>query len=313
MKIERISTSHMRNDAHFQFHTEFRDLVVRHNSNVLKVKPQFDVYLSMYSREDDALKRINKSALTQKIYDADKARADTFIGMAEINKGMCRHFNSHVRDAALRLRVVFQTYGAIQKKPLNEQTSAYYNLLQDLKSDRYVDDAEKSGILNWADELSARNVAFDKLVKERFDESASKCKIIMRKARRDTDLEFNKIREIINVYVILDGAANYDAFIRTLNVVIAKYGGRSSRHSQSDAQTSSEEQDIEEEYDYDAVGGGSHGGGAIPLYDPDKHYSEYRIGDKVRMPNGDIYRVKDLGQVHYAPDSANGHLGWEKI
>jgi hypothetical protein len=44
--------------------------------------------------------------------------------------------------------------------------------------------------------------------------------------------------------------------------------------------------------DYEDVGGGSHGGGAIPQYDPNKNYTLYHIGDLVRMPNGDVYRVK---------------------
>jgi len=51
----------------------------------------------------------------------------------------------------------------------------------------------------------------------------------------------------------------------------------------------------------------------IPLYDPNKHYTEYKLGDLVRLENGDIYRVKSLGHVHYHPDSKYGYWGWETV
>jgi len=42
MKIDNIHLSHLRNDAHFQFHTEFKDLVIKCGAAALKIKPQFD-------------------------------------------------------------------------------------------------------------------------------------------------------------------------------------------------------------------------------------------------------------------------------
>jgi hypothetical protein len=40
MKIQKLFTHSLRNDAHFQFHTEFRDLVTKNNPQTLKIKPQ---------------------------------------------------------------------------------------------------------------------------------------------------------------------------------------------------------------------------------------------------------------------------------
>jgi hypothetical protein len=40
MKIGKFNLLHLRNDAHFQFHTEFSDLVKKHNPETLKVKLQ---------------------------------------------------------------------------------------------------------------------------------------------------------------------------------------------------------------------------------------------------------------------------------
>jgi hypothetical protein len=85
MKIVKIDTTRLRNDAHFQFHTEFRDLVAKNGAETLKIKPQYDAYLPLYDRVDEALKKIVKSEFTAKIHEADKARDEIYVGMAEMN------------------------------------------------------------------------------------------------------------------------------------------------------------------------------------------------------------------------------------
>jgi hypothetical protein len=222
MKIENIRTVHLRNDEHFQLHTEFRDLVMAHGAEALKVKPQFQAYLRLYDREDEALKKIVKSEFTAKIHEADKARDDIYIGMAEMNTAAHRHFNPEVREAAARLQIVFDTYGKVAKKSLDEETSAIYNILQELEG-KYAPDASAVGISQWVAELKARNNAFEALVKERDSEEASKTNVIMKEARKAADVAFKQLCDIINVYMVLEGEANYEAFARTLNEVIGRY------------------------------------------------------------------------------------------
>jgi len=152
MKINKINLANLRNDAHFQFHTEFRDLVTTHGSAALKIKPLFDSYLLLYEREDEALKKIVKSELTAKMHEADRARDDIFRSITEINAAYLRHFDPQVSDAAKRLKIVFDTYGNVADKPLNEETSAIYNILQELKGSRAAD-AAAVGIAAWVAEL----------------------------------------------------------------------------------------------------------------------------------------------------------------
>ncbi|MCL2101466.1 MAG: DUF6261 family protein, partial [Fibromonadales bacterium] len=113
-------------------------------------------------------------------------------------------------------------YGNIAKKPLNEQTSATYNILQELEG-KYAGDVAVVGIQQWVAELKARNNAFSDLVKERFDESALKTDIVLKVARVELDKVYRTIAERINALVIVEGAAAYEAFIRTLNVIVKKY------------------------------------------------------------------------------------------
>ncbi len=240
MKIQSLSTHNMRNDAHFQFHTEFRDLVVQHNPLTLKVKPQFDGYLPLYNREDEALKKIVKSEFTAKIHEADKARDEIYLGMAETVTATLRHFNPNVRQAAERLKILFDTYGNVANKPLNEETSAIYNILQELKG-KYTADVASVGLTQWVAELETRNQTFEGLVKERFDETAARTTdIVMKQARAQLDEVYKTIVERVNALAIVEGVAAYEAFIKTMNAVIAKYAVKHHHHKHNH-QTPAEE------------------------------------------------------------------------
>jgi len=245
MKIEKINLLHLRNDAQFQFHTEFRDLVAKQGAADLKIKPQFNDYLPLYDRVDEALKKIIKSELTAKIHEADKARDEIYTGMAETSAAALKHFNPQVREAAGRLKIVFDTYGNVANKPMNEETSAIYNILQELQG-KYTADAETVGIAHWVAELKSRNEAFEKLVKERFDETASRTDIVLKEARAQLDKAYHIIVERVNALAVVEGVADYETFIRTMNAVVAKYAVKHHRHRlNQDSQNLQDSQNVQ--------------------------------------------------------------------
>jgi hypothetical protein len=119
---------------------------------------------------------------------------------------------------------VFNTYGGLNlaRRPLNEQTSALYNLLQELNG-AYAADIHTLNITKWVEELEANNRTFDELVKTRYDEKAQRTDLVVREVRIDVDAAYRTIIERIEALVIVEGLENYEAFIRRLNVVITKY------------------------------------------------------------------------------------------
>jgi hypothetical protein len=223
MKINAITLIRLRNDANFQFHTEFKELAEKQKPEALKIKPQYEAYLPLYEKVDLALKKISKSAITEQIQEADKARDNIWKGLVETNTTALRHFSEEVQAAAKRLKIVFDTYGNIAKKTLNEQTSATYNILQDLESGKYAPDVAKVGLVQWVVELKSLNTAFAELVRERVDEGSLKVDIVLRKARMQLDEAYYAIVERVNALVVVEGAEDYEPFIRKLNISIAKY------------------------------------------------------------------------------------------
>ena len=222
MKIQKLDLYNLRNDEHFQFFAEFRDTMVRFGASALKNEEQFNQWLPIYEQEDEALKKIMKSAITAEIQTADKRRDQLFRGMADACKAALNHFDTEVQNAAKRLKILLNTYGNLARKPLNEQTAGVYNILQDLKGD-YAADALKAGITGWAAELETANEALDRLMKERYEESAAKTDLVLKQVRQQADEMYRIMIERINAMVIVEGETAYSEFIRYWNIVVEKY------------------------------------------------------------------------------------------
>lgn len=234
MKIEKISTHRLRNDAHFQFNVEFRNLVTTFTAETLGVKSMFDAYKTLLDKEDDALKKINKSSLTEEIRDADKARDETFVGLTKLNAAMLYHFNPAIKAAAKRIQIVLDTYGNVSKKPMNEQTSAIYNMLQELDLPKYVDDCINCNLNPWRNELKNRNESFEALIAKRDKETSSKSEVVMSKARVEVDNSYAAIIERINAAVIMEGEAKYADFVKQMDAIIARYKVKHHHHRKAD-------------------------------------------------------------------------------
>jgi len=225
MKIAKIDTSHLRNDAYFQFHAEFRELVVASGAEALKIDLQFSFYQPFYEKMNEASKKIVKSEFTAKIHEADKARCEIWTGMTEMNFATLKHFNPKIRAAATRLQMVFNAYEDVARKSSRKETSVIYNVLQELQ-DKYEAEMTLVGIVQWAAELKTRNATYEALVKGRSDEAASKTNIVLKKARVELDVVYRAIVDRVNALMLVEGETAYEQFAKKLNAMISKYAAK---------------------------------------------------------------------------------------
>ncbi len=222
MNIKSIHYEHLRNDEHFQFHTEVNDLISPADAEILNIGELFETYRSCYAREDEACKKIIKSALTQNINAADERRDFIFSGMMGTNRAALNHYNSGIAAAARRLQVVFDTYGNLSEKPFNEETSAIYNLLQEL-NDNWKKEMETVQLEGWASQLGAENDAFENLVRARNAENAVKTQLTMKATRLEVDRVYTSIVKRINALIVVEGEDKYAGFVNRINTFIDKY------------------------------------------------------------------------------------------
>jgi len=119
----------------------------------------------------------------------------------------------------------------IEKIHINHmRNDAHYQFFSDFRDAVITADCAKVKLDDWVSLLAAQNDALNKLVGDRVDEAVAKTDVVLREARLAGDEAFKKICDIINVYIMLEGAANYEVFVKTLNAIIAKYGVRHHHH-----------------------------------------------------------------------------------
>jgi len=222
MKVKTVRNSYMRNYEQFQFMMEVKS-VFAPIADSLNLKEQFAKFVACLDNEDEALQKIVKSATTEEIEIADLERDNLYIGMVSTNKTAAKyHYDNDVVAAAKRLKVLFDTYGDLARKPLNEETSGIYNMMQELRG-KYAVYVGIMGILGWVDALEDKNKEFDVLVKDRNAENAAKTQFKMKECRNETDDAYFNMVEDVNAMIRIEGAAKFVQLVNSLNTLVDKY------------------------------------------------------------------------------------------
>jgi len=237
MEIRIVRKSKLRNEEHFQYGTEFKDLILKSTAATLGIATEYAAYELLHIGEGVALDVILKSGFTIVIEDADITRNTTFRGLKGAVKSATKHFSAETKQAAGRVKLVFDHYGNVTKKNYNEETAAINSLITDLNNDHAADVATL-GIADWLTELKANNDAFDALMKSRYSEEASKTQLRMKEVRKEVDKAYTTIVDRINALIIVNGARGYTAFVNELNERVDKYNliiaQREGRNSKGD-------------------------------------------------------------------------------
>ena len=102
MKINPITLSRLRNDANFQFHTEFKELAEKQTPEALKIEPQFNAYLPLYEKVD----------LESNKYAPDVAKVGLVQWVAELkarNNAFAVLVRDRVDEGSVKVDIVLRT------------------------------------------------------------------------------------------------------------------------------------------------------------------------------------------------------------
>jgi len=239
MKIEGLKLSNLRNEEHYQFHTDFKKLTEESNPATLGITEKFTAYLPANADEGVALDVIRKSEATDDIAIADALRDGTFRGMSNFVKSAANHFNSEKRAAAARIQMIFDFHGNLVNRPYDEATASLSKLTEELE--KHTADITLLGLPEWITELKANNKAFADLKKLRYTETSSKTQLRMKEVRVLADNAYAKVTEHINALMVVNGEAAYAAYVNELNSRIDSYSKllaqRKGRSAKDDIET----------------------------------------------------------------------------
>ena len=223
MKIDSIHLINMHNDAHFQYFTEYCALVTSYEANRLKIEQQHNALAALIEEEDKALKKIRKSMYTADMKSEDKHRDELWTGITGVIRAALKHFDSDVIRAAEKLKIIADTYGNVTVKPYEEETSAIYNFIQDVREKCSSEITAITGFEGWINELDAANKSFEILMMKRYDEMAEKSALNLREIRLKADQAYHAVVDCITAHITLEGDEHYREFVVTLNAVIKRY------------------------------------------------------------------------------------------
>lgn len=223
MEIKRINLHKLKNAEHFQFHFEFRDLFIKEFSQTSELMKPFEaIYLPAFENVDESFAKIMKSQYTPLIKEADNIRDDIYLGMVQINRGNLRSINPDIKDAAKRLKIVFDTFKSANTQSIYTQTTGL-STVTDLLLGKYKEDAAAVGIDKWAADLKKQNEKFSMLVNKRDNESVARTSIVLKDARKELDSAYRTICGVIKAFSQMEGLTFYKRFIKTMNAIVTQY------------------------------------------------------------------------------------------
>jgi hypothetical protein len=220
--ITRINLHGLKNETHVQFNEEADSVFVKHNPQTLGIYPLYVPYKAALNNEYQALDYIGKSELTKKIIEQDRKRDNIYRGFVDSLKGAAKHFDLSHRDAANLLLNIFDHYGNIARKTLDDETAAINDLARELEQPKLTQAIALLGMNAWLNKLVEENNAFEELMKERYSETASKTSFRMRAVRVETDKYYHAIISQIENQCLADIEIN-ENFIKELNAVIERF------------------------------------------------------------------------------------------
>lgn len=221
MEIQKFDLHSQRNAAHYQFQTDFNSTIIKYTPRALGIGDDYAAYLPLFDDEGVALVAITKSAATEEIDGADKNRDFTFRGLSDKVTNSLNHFNPEVREAARRVKVIFDAYGNLTPKPDDEESGLITSLIADLRT-KVSAEIVTLEIVDWIDELERLNNVFIALEATRNSEVATRSELRMKQVRVGVDAAYNKIVKRINALIVVNGEAPYAEFVKELNARISR-------------------------------------------------------------------------------------------
>ena len=222
MKIKSISLTAFDNNEHYKYQTDVNGLISLLSVESLPIGDEVATFKKLYADEGEVLNFVRKSNYSKKLDLADLKCNETLDGMEHAIISGLKHYNPDVKEAATRLKTLWDTNGDIKHKAQKNKSGAIIKLIADLKG-IYAANVAALGMDGWVTELDADLVAHDAIEDNRYDEKDGKTHLRMKEVRKEIDTAYRTYTEKINALIIVNGEEPYTDFVNKLNLHIDSY------------------------------------------------------------------------------------------
>lgn len=207
-------------------HLEFHQLSYRiWDGSAVKVESATAVtdYRDAIAQEETVYKWVRRSEFTVKKAETDYARNRTYKSLATIVHTSMKHFDPAVRDHAIHVYNLLETYGKVTKADYDAETAAIDSLVTRLRGADYQAAVAALGLAGWIDRLDSENTLFKSYVDDTTRERLAKPGIPPRTARHQTDAALRKITGLATALVVLNGPSGLEKVIAEFNMLVSHY------------------------------------------------------------------------------------------
>ena len=221
-EIGSISLVNMNNAAHFLFVSNMAERAEKDATVAEKCAAQVAALRAAVTAEDDNLQLSAKSLVTDKIADADKERDRLYSGYKKAVGGYADFPDAAMADAAKILSQHIKDYKINTQMQMDKETGLLVNFLQDLEG-KYKAQVDALSLGAFVEKLKAANETVRELTAQRTDERSAKTAGALKTARSASDEAYRMLVQHVNARAILEGDAEYSAFIDYANTEIEHF------------------------------------------------------------------------------------------
>ena len=221
-EIQSIALVNINNAAHFTFVSNMAERAEKDATVSEKCAAQVKAFRAAVTAEDENLKISAKSLVTDKIAAADRLRDQLYAGY---KKAVAGYVNFPVEDMAEAAKVLNQhikDYKIDVKAQLDKETGLLVNFIQDLEG-KFAEQVKALSLGAFVEKLKAANEEVRELTGQRTDERSAKTAGALKAARTASDEAFKMLTMHVNAHALLEGEADYAAFIDYANTEISHF------------------------------------------------------------------------------------------
>ncbi|MDE7292043.1 MAG: hypothetical protein K2N58_08355 [Treponemataceae bacterium] len=221
-EIQSVYLSGMNNAAHFMFVSNMAERAEKDAAVSEKCAAQVKALRAAVTAEDENLQISAKSLTTDKIAEADRLRDQLYAGYKKAVAGYAGFPMADMADAAKVLQQHIKDYKIDVKAQLDKETGLLVNFIQDLES-KYKVQVDVLSLAAFVEKMKAANEEVRELTGQRTDERSAKTAGALKAARTASDEAYRMLVLHVNAHALIEGEADYAAFIDYANTEIAHF------------------------------------------------------------------------------------------
>ncbi|MDE5614349.1 MAG: hypothetical protein K2I74_06880, partial [Treponemataceae bacterium] len=187
-----------------------------------KCKAQVAALRAAVTAEDESLQVSAKSLTTDKIAAADRVRDQLYAGYKKAVAGYAGFPVESLADAAKVLQQHIKDYKIDVQTQLDKETGLLVNFIQDLEG-KYKPQVDALSVGAFVEKLKAANEEVRELTGQRTDERSAKTAGALKAARNASDEAYRLLTMHVNAHALIEGDADYAAFIDYANTEIEHF------------------------------------------------------------------------------------------